>query len=359
MSVTPSTGFSKMNWLNFHYDHCSKLAKNIFKTIIIGDSIVAGLSRYQNVRDKFLKPLKVLNCGIGGDRIQHVLWRALNLPVSSNLTNVVALCGTNNLLLDSPKDIADGILEIARSFEINYSCINVIICGILSHDDSWSVNRVSIKKINQILKLKCCESSYTFVSHDRGWTPADGSLNADLYYSDRLHLVEKGNLKLAESIFNSIEVSNDSNHNNKFSKSYKMSVSFKLNNAEFPPLPFPSTSKPVSSISSSLPFITACKPFPRNIIYRSFAFATNTRISSITRFSQDTFFPKLILNPSQLPITNLACNIPIKHNQQSACKSVQSFQPVVVNVNVVSVPVRHPLHVVKIRFSPSACFLFS
>ena len=44
---------------------------------------------------------------------------------------------------------------------------------------------------------------------------------------------EKGNLKLAESIFNSIEVSNDSNHNNKFSKSYKMAVSFKLNNAEF------------------------------------------------------------------------------------------------------------------------------
>ena len=59
----PSTRFSKMNWLNFHYDHCSKLAKNTFETIIIGDSIVAGLSRYQNVRNNFLKPLKALNCG--------------------------------------------------------------------------------------------------------------------------------------------------------------------------------------------------------------------------------------------------------------------------------------------------------
>ena len=217
-----------------------------------------------------------MNCGIGGDRIQHVLWRAVNLPVSSNLTNVVVLCGTNNLLLDSPKDIADGILEIARSFEINYSGVNVIICGILPRDDSWSVNRVSIKKVNQILKFKCFESSYTFVSLNRGWNLADGSLNADLYYSDRLHLVEKGNLKLAGSIFNSIEVSNDSNHNNKFSKSYKMAVSFKLNNAEFPPLPFPSTSKPVSSISASLPFVTACKTFPRNIINWSFAIATYT-----------------------------------------------------------------------------------
>ena len=54
-----------MNWLDFHYDHCSNLAKNTFETILIGDSIVTGLSRYQNVRDKFLKPLKALNCGEG------------------------------------------------------------------------------------------------------------------------------------------------------------------------------------------------------------------------------------------------------------------------------------------------------
>ena len=63
-----------------------------------------------------------MNCGVGGNRIQHVLWRALNLSVSSNLKNNV-LCGTNNLLLDSSKDIADGIFEIARSPEINYSCV--------------------------------------------------------------------------------------------------------------------------------------------------------------------------------------------------------------------------------------------
>ena len=72
------------------------------------------------------------------------LWRALNLPVSLNLKNIVVLYGTNNLLLDSPKDITDGILEIARSFETNYSWVNVIICGILTRDYRWSVNRVSI-----------------------------------------------------------------------------------------------------------------------------------------------------------------------------------------------------------------------
>ena len=129
-----------------------------------------------------------------------------------------------------------------------------------------------------------------------------------------------------------------------------MAVSFKLNNADFPPLPFPSASKPVSSIFASLPLITAYKPFPRNINIRSFAIATNTPISSVPPILQDNFFPKLVLNPSKSPISNIACNILIKHNQRSICKSVQSFQPVVVNVNVVSPPEPHCLHVVKSVF---------
>ena len=136
--------------------------------------------------------------------------------------------------------------------------------------------------------------------------------------------MEKGNLKLAESIFNSLEVSNDSNHSNKCSKSYKMAVSFKLNNAEFPPLPFPSTSKPVWSTSTSLHLLLLA----------------------------NLFFAVLLIG--HLPL--LACNIPIKHNQQSARKSVQSVQPVVVNINVVLEPVRHRLHVVKSVFHHQRVF---
>ena len=78
--------------------------------------IVAGLSQDQYVWKKFLKPLKGLNCGIGDDRIQQVLQCALNLPVPSELRNIFVLCGTNNLPLDSPEDVVNGILEISRLF---------------------------------------------------------------------------------------------------------------------------------------------------------------------------------------------------------------------------------------------------
>ena len=158
--------------------------------------------------------------------------------------------------------------------------------------------------------------------------------------------MEKGNLKLAESIFNATEVSNGiicSNHN-EFSKSYKVAVSFNLNSADFPRLPFPSVSKPVSSVSASLPFISACKPFPRNISIRLsklFAIPTSTPSSGVFRILQGDFFPKLKCNPSKPSIPGLVCNIPTKHNHRSICKFVQAFEPVVVNLNFVSVPVCH------------------
>ena len=66
--------FSKTNWLNFHGHRCSSLTTNLFKTIIIRDSKSAGLNRYRRVWTKYREPLKALiNCFIGGDRVQNVL----------------------------------------------------------------------------------------------------------------------------------------------------------------------------------------------------------------------------------------------------------------------------------------------
>ena len=108
-----------------------------------------------------LEPLKTLNYGIGGDRIQNVLE---NFPVISSLKNVVILCGTNNLFTDSPKDIADDIIEIAQTFQSKYSSINIDIGGILPRDASWSINR-ELKEVNEILKAKCCKSFFIYIAN--------------------------------------------------------------------------------------------------------------------------------------------------------------------------------------------------
>ena len=66
-------------------------------------------------------------------------------------------------------------------------------------------------------------------------------MNFSLFYSDGLHLVEKGNLKLCKSILKAI----DSNSN---ANPYKNAVCFNLNKCDFPPLPSSATtSKPLYS----------------------------------------------------------------------------------------------------------------
>ena len=254
MTTIPSMRFSETNQLNFHPHHRSSLITNRLNTVIIRDSIAAGLNRYRSVCTKYLEPLETLNYGIGGDRVQNNLWRIQILPVISSLKNVVILCGTNNLFQDSSEDIADGILEIAQTFQSSYNSINIANGGILPRDASWSINWVLIKEVNQILKAKCSKSFFIYVGYDSCWTFTNGTLNPDLFFSDNVHLVEKGNLKLAESIFILIKNRNGvtCNKHKQFLISYKMAVSFKLNNFDFLALSFSTVSKPVSSVPASL-----------------------------------------------------------------------------------------------------------
>ena len=125
MTTIPLLRFFKTCWLNSHINRCSKLSRNYYEKVIMGGSIVVGLSRYQSVWVKFLQLLRALNCGNGGDKVQHVLWRSHNLPVVKSVKKVV-LCGTNNLNQNPPEDITDGIIEVANTFKSKHDSISIL-----------------------------------------------------------------------------------------------------------------------------------------------------------------------------------------------------------------------------------------
>ena len=79
--------------LSFHVNH-----DNI-NSIIIGDSLVAGLTRQNNLW-KNLSGNGFINLGIHGDHTEHVLWDARDIAFQSRLKNVVILCGTNSINKD-------------------------------------------------------------------------------------------------------------------------------------------------------------------------------------------------------------------------------------------------------------------
>ena len=73
----------KAKWFQMHREHCFVLNSKYFKSILIGDSLIAGLHRCCKIWNNFFKSIDALNCGIRGDKVQNVLWQVQNLLVSS------------------------------------------------------------------------------------------------------------------------------------------------------------------------------------------------------------------------------------------------------------------------------------
>ena len=91
-SLFPKLWIPYTNWFNTHKNHCNNI-KN-YSTLLIGDSIIAGLSQYNNGWKKYFEPLNSINCGIGGDKYK-MCYRgvivSLHRPISTMLSLCVAL----------------------------------------------------------------------------------------------------------------------------------------------------------------------------------------------------------------------------------------------------------------------------
>ena len=133
-------------------------------------------------------------------------------------------------------------------------------------------------------------------------------LDSLLFCQDKLHLIQKGNIKLSESVIKATEDSDigrniffnemTNKKHNQLMKTCKMS--FKLNHADFPPLLHFTVSEPVSSVSSSLLCTTASRSFSNKVSalpFKSLTKASNKPFPSAARFCPGNFAPKHLHNP--------------------------------------------------------------
>ena len=105
----PASRDSKPGWYKLHKRFAKEAFSTTSETILIGDSIVSGLTRYESVWTNFFE--NSINLGIGGDGTQHVLWRLRNTRISPYVKFVVVHCGTNNLDFNTPLDISNALKQ--------------------------------------------------------------------------------------------------------------------------------------------------------------------------------------------------------------------------------------------------------
>ena len=214
MALIAQRCFNKSSWIECHRNHCLSIKVTNPNTLLLGDSIIAGLARYQIVWKKYFVSLNAVNLNIGGHHVENVLWEAIH-----QFTAIIVQCGTNNISTDSPRDIADCIVNVDTIFRRKSNTVNIIICGLIPRDECWSVNRLLINKANDILNYECHKNGFVFIVQDHGWTLPNGSLDCFLFYKNSQYLVEQGNVKLAKPIAPTLTARNNqknfssNNHN--------------------------------------------------------------------------------------------------------------------------------------------------
>ena len=155
IATSPSPRDYRIGWIDNHNNHINLAKTSKAETIIIGDSIAYGLSRYNKVWQKCFAKNQTLNFGVPGDHTQHVLWRLLNVKLPDTLKYAIIFVGTNNLDHDKPENIANAILIIAYFFIQKHPNIKVVISGLLPREHSMSIKTHQIKLINDILSKSC------------------------------------------------------------------------------------------------------------------------------------------------------------------------------------------------------------
>ena len=206
MASKPIPRKSKPGWEEQHKMFVDIAANTKQEILLIGDSIVSGLSRYQKVWSKYFEPLQALNFGIGGDRTQNVLWRLKNGEIPKILQTAIIHCGTNNIDKNDPEDIKTAILSIAYFILEKKPQADVIITGLLPRDKEISHWRKRIQIVNKKLENWYQGNkigNVKFLKPGSDWVDENGHLFVNLYFRDFLHLNEKGNMKFAKIIVNS------------------------------------------------------------------------------------------------------------------------------------------------------------
>ncbi|KAF5293049.1 hypothetical protein FQR65_LT11041 [Abscondita terminalis] len=138
-------------WMSMHNRYVTEAATSENEVLFIGDSIIQGL-QFTRLWTERIDPLHCLNFGIGGDRVEHVLWRLLNgeLQFGYPPKVVVLFVGTNNIGCN-PEEVYEGIVQIVKVIQDKLRNVSVILPTLLPRGQYPNVNRERNALVNDLL----------------------------------------------------------------------------------------------------------------------------------------------------------------------------------------------------------------
>ena len=201
--LTPTDAYGEIVWWNrdIMEQHRAAIADNgdkPFDLVMVGDSITHRWQREGGegrvLFQKLQKDYNILNLGIGGDRVEHVLWRMQNGELEGYKAKLfTVMIGTNNAgRWANVKDIAEGVKRIVKVITEKHPESKVILMPIFPRgarpDDAC---RQCNEKVNAIIKSIPDGKKVIWLDFNKDFLTADGTLTKEVM-NDLLHPNERG-----------------------------------------------------------------------------------------------------------------------------------------------------------------------
>lgn len=189
-------------WKERHANILQSIAQKHPKKIIIGNSIThywgeePGREYGSKTWKKWMQPAEYLNLGYGYDRIENLLWRVYHGELDGyEADEIVLMIGTNNLGINTDKEIVDGLEFLLNQIKIRQPKANIKVVGLLPRRNQEE----HIKAINQQIAEMASRNHYSYIDVGYKLLNKNGVIN-ESFFRDGLHPNEKGYAKIVKEI---------------------------------------------------------------------------------------------------------------------------------------------------------------
>ncbi len=208
LPMTQNRDWRNYDWPARHAAVCALVRERQPALVFIGDSIThffggeprARIVNGGEVWQKFYAPRNTVNLGFGWDRTENVLWRLRHGELDHATPKVaVVLIGTNNLDVNTPEEIVEGIRALCNELHRCLPQTKILLLGILPRSPHPDAHRAKLADVNTgIAKLEG-HANVTYLDIGQQFVNPDGSIPAELM-ADYLHPTARGYAVLAKAI---------------------------------------------------------------------------------------------------------------------------------------------------------------
>jgi lysophospholipase L1-like esterase len=199
--VDAKTGQPQKQFMDKHAKYVERAKQGDIDILFMGDSITEGWNgRGKDVWKERYADRKAANFGVGGDRTQHVLWRAADGELENIHPKVVVLMiGTNNIGRDiskaDPADkIANGVKKIVDLVREKTGAKVLILAIFPRSDGKDQLDAIQQRQheVNDIIKKLDDGKNVRYLDLWDKFIGPDGKNVPDEIMADHLHPGDKG-----------------------------------------------------------------------------------------------------------------------------------------------------------------------